>query len=148
MMGNITTTWDATEGLLISRLTGKADVADVRRWEEGLMAALARIPDGTTFKLLSGLFGYEPADLDAHKAMRTVIPLLLTTHGFRTGLVDIVGAEEPTLTTTRRIMCVAVAHVHHDPDKMALYQERVGRANERFFTDYGAAHAWLSQVGR
>jgi hypothetical protein len=138
--------WDAAVDVLISRLSGVVSVADVERWKVGLAAAIAAIPDGGSFRLLSDLSGYEPAGLDAHKAMRTVIPFLLAEHGFRTGLVDIVGAEEPPITTTRGITCMAVAHVHHDAGKMALYQERVGSANESFFTDAVAAQGWLSQM--
>jgi hypothetical protein len=137
--------WDAAGGVLVSRLSGTGCVADVERWKVGL-AAVAAIPDGGSFRPLSDLSGYEPAGLEAHKAMRTVIPLLLAEHGFRTGLVDIVGAEEPPITTTRGITCVAVAHVHHDTGKMALYQERVRSANESFFTDAIAAQGWLSQM--
>jgi hypothetical protein len=79
--------------------------------------------------------------------MRTVIPLLLTTHGFRIGLIDIVGANEPTLIPTPGITCVAVAQVHHDAHKMALYQERVGCASEAFFTDESTARTRLRHAG-
>jgi hypothetical protein len=140
--------WDAADGVLISHLAGTVNESDVERWKAELVAAVAAIPDGGSFRLLSDLSGYEPAGLDAHKAMRTVIPLLLAEHGFRTGLVDIVGAEEPTVTTTRGITCVAVAHVHHDAGKMALYEERVGGATERFFTDSAVALAWVREARR
>jgi hypothetical protein len=140
--------WDAADGVLISHLAGTINVADVERWKAELGAAVAVMPDGTSFGLLSDLSGYEPAGLEAHKAMRTVIPLLLAEHGFRTGLVDLVGAEDPAVTTRRGITCVAVAHVHHDAGKMALYDERIGRATERFFTDPVAALAWVRAAGR
>ena len=135
--------WDAADGVLISRLSGTVSVADVGRWKAELRATLAAVPDGGSFRLLSDMSGYAPAGLEAHKVMRVVIPLLLAAHGFRTGLVDMAGGEEPAVTTTRGIRCVAVAHVHHDAGKMALYQERVGGATERFFTDPGAALAWV-----
>jgi hypothetical protein len=106
--------WDAADDVLISRLSGVVSVADVERWKVGLAAAVAAISDGGSFRPLSDLSGYEPAGLEAYKAMRTAIPLLLAEHGFRTGLADIVGAEEPPITTTRGITCVAVAYVHHD----------------------------------
>lgn len=139
--------WDAADGVLVSHLSGTVGAADVERWKATLEAAVARIPDGAAFRLLSDLSGYAPADLEAHKAMRTVIPLLLTKHGFRTGLVDMVGAEEPAVTTTRGIRCVAAAHVHHDAGKMALYQERAGSTTEGFFTDPVVALAWLREAG-
>lgn len=140
--------WDAADGVLISRLSGAFSAADVERWKAELGAALAAISDGRSFRLLSDLSGYEPADLEAHKAMRTVVPLLLAEHGFRTGLVDMVEAEEPTVTTTRGVTCVAVAHVHHDAGKMTLYQERIGSAKEGFFTDPAVALAWVREAGR
>ena len=140
--------WDAADRVLILHLTGTVSVADVERWKAELEAAVKRIPEGTAFRLLSDLSGYEPADLEAHKAMRTVIPLLLAEHGFRTGLVDVVGAKEPVLTTTRGITCVGVAHVHHDAGKMALYQEHVGSATEHFFTDPVVALVWVREARR
>ena len=139
--------WDAADGVLISRLSGTVSVAEVEHWKAELEAAVVRIPDGAAFRLLSDLSRYEPAGLEAHKAMRTVIPGLLAAHDFRTGLVDMVGAEEPPVTTTRGVACVAVAHVHHDPAKMALYQERVGSAKEGFFTDPIMALAWVREAG-
>jgi hypothetical protein len=142
-MDDITVRWDANGRLLVARLSGAVTAADALRWAEEVQAALAQIPDGATFKLLSDLFGYEPVGLEAHKAMRGVIPLALAAHGFRTGLIAMVGAPEPTITTTRGVRCVAVAHVHHDANKMALYEERVGRADERFFSSRDAARAWI-----
>ena len=140
--------WDAADGVLVSHLSATVGAAEVEHWKAELGVAVAAIPNGNTFRLLSDLPGYEPADLEAHKAMRTVIPRLLTEHGFRTGLVDMVGAEEPAVTTTRRVRCVAVAHVHHDAGKMALYQELVGGATERFFTDPAVALAWVRGAAR
>ncbi|MEN9934173.1 MAG: hypothetical protein RLZZ387_752 [Chloroflexota bacterium] len=66
--------WDAADGVLIARLSGAVSVVDVERWKAELGATLARIPDGTTFRLLSDLFGYEPADLEAHKLKRCTLP--------------------------------------------------------------------------
>jgi hypothetical protein len=145
-MSDITVQWDGSGRLLVARLSGTITDADVLRWAEEIQAALAQIPDGATFKLLSDLFGYEPAGLEAHKAMRGVVPGALAAHGFRTGLIDMVGAPEPAITTTRGVRCVAVAHVHHDANKMALYDERVGRAAERFFSSREAARAWVEQA--
>jgi hypothetical protein len=140
--------WNPADRVLISRLSGIVRMVDVERWKADLGVAVGAIRDGKTFGLLSDLSGYEPADLEAHKAMRTVIPLLLAEHGFRTGLVALVGAEEPAVTTTRGITCVAVAHVHHDAGKMALYEEQVGGATERFFTDSAAALVWVREAVR
>ena len=61
--------------LLTTRLTGVVTTEDVQRWKESLERDAAAIPDGGTFKLLLDLCGYEPADIEAHKAMRAVIPL-------------------------------------------------------------------------
>jgi hypothetical protein len=42
-----------------------------------------------------------------------------------------------------RARCVAVAHVHHECEKMALYNQNLGRATERFFFHLSDAEEWL-----
>jgi hypothetical protein len=127
---------------VMARLSGKVDENDVARWIELLDRALAWVPDGTEIVLLSNLHGYEPASLDAHKAMRDVIPLRLAAHGFRTALVDVVGGELE-VRASPRIAISKVAHVHHDATKMASYEAQVGCDRERFFSDPARANAWL-----
>lgn len=127
---------------VMARLSGSVDENDVARWTELLDRALAWVPDGTEIVLLSNLHGYEPASLDAHKAMRDVIPTRLAAHGFRTGLVDVVGGEL-VVTPTPRIVISKVAHVHHDATKMAAYEAQVGCERERFFSDAARANVWL-----
>ncbi len=138
--------WNAATRILFSRLGGTVTVADVRRWEAALAAALGEIEDGGVFRLVSDLRGYEGADMDAHKAMRMVVPLLLAAHGFRTALLDLFEGADLPLTTTRGIRCLAVACVHHDAGKMGEYERRLGRPTERFFTDRAEAEAWLVTV--
>jgi len=139
-------TWDPASRILVSRLGGTVTEADVRRWEGALAAALGEIEDGGVFRFVSDLRGYEAADMDAHKAMRTVVPLLLAAHGFRTALLDLFEGADLPLTTTRGIRCLAVACVHHDAGKMGEYERRLGRPTERFFTDRAEADAWLASL--
>jgi hypothetical protein len=142
-MKTIETTWHPENRLLITRLQGKVDSADVARWKDSLDVALARIENNTGFKILVDMRHYEYASLDAHKTMRVIIPLTLAQYGFRTGLLDLVEAGELALHHTRGISCSAVAHVHHDEEKMSLYQSRVGAVNEGFFNDAGQAESWI-----
>lgn len=137
-------TWDAGRRLLETRLTGAVDHADVRAWQDGLARELARVPDGASFKLLNDLRGFDPVTIDVHKAMREVVPRLLAAHGMRPAFVDLFDSPpEVTVTTTRGITCTAFANVHHDEDKMQSYERRIGRPDQRFFTDRAAAEAWL-----
>lgn len=138
--------WDAAARTLSTRLSGPVSEADVRSWEAALAGALARIEDGGVFKLLYDLRFYEPADLDAHRAMRTVVPLLLAAHGFRTAILDLFEGADLPLTTARGIRCLAAACVHHDAGKMTEYERRLGRPTERFFTDRAEAETWLASV--
>ena len=134
--------WEPEARLLTSRLTGTVTVDEVERWIAALDERLARIPDGTDIVLLSNLHGYEPADLDAHKRMRDVIPTRLAAMGWRTGLVDIVGGDL-AVETEPRLTCSKVAHVHHDAAKMAAYQAQAGSPTERFFSALAPACEWL-----
>jgi hypothetical protein len=135
--------WDPAARLVTARLSGAVTVADVERWIVALDATLAQVPDGADIVLLSDLHGYEPAELAAHRRMRGVLPARLASMGLRTGLADVVGAEI-AVAAAPRITCRRVAHVHHDPAKMAAYEAQVGSRAERFFSDVAAARAWLS----
>ena len=127
---------------VLSQLTGTVTIADVDAWIAGLDAELAKILDGTEIVLLSDLHGYEPADPDAHKRMRDVIPTRLAAMGFRTALVDAIGASIE-VATAPRVMCSKVAHVHHDATKMAAYEAAHATPRERFFTSAAFANEWL-----
>ena len=136
------TQWSPEVRAIITRLSGTVTMADVETWIAGLERALAMIPPGTEIVLLSNLHGYEPADLDAHKRMRDVIPSRLAAMGFRTALADAVGGEI-RVTEHPAVVCSKVAHVHHDAGKMASYEAAHGSARERFFSSASFANEWL-----
>lgn len=140
------TTWNAHAHTLVTRLRGAMTIDMVRLWREGLAHALEGLTDDTRFKLIVDLRDYEPGDMAAHKEMRVVIPLMLAEHGFRTALFDLFEPVDVPARMTRGIVCVAVAHVHHDAGKMEEYNTRLGRERERFFTDYPAAVSWIEGV--
>jgi hypothetical protein len=132
------------EGVLVTELRHTATVADVEAWRERLDAAVAGVPANGRFKLLLDLRGYEPADLAAHKAMRDVVPGVLLRHGMRPAFLDLFDDPPHAETTTERgVVCTAFANVHHDAEKMAEYERRIGRPDQRFFTDRSAAEEWL-----
>lgn len=136
--------WDPSASLLTSRLSGPVTLDDVQRWKRGLTEAVAAIPAQQSFKLFYDLDGYQPVDVAVHKAMRDVIPLLLARHGMRPAVIDLFDERpEVPVTITDGKRCVAFANLHHDPDKMANYEQRIGRADQRFFSDRDAAMAWL-----
>ena len=134
--------WMPEVRAVLAQLTGAVTVADVAAWIVELDATLARIPDGTAIVLLSDLHGYEPADLDAHRAMRTVIPTRLAAMGFRTALADAVGVDL-IASPSPRVRCERVAHVHHDAAKMTSYESAHATPQERFFTSAAFANEWL-----
>lgn len=135
--------WDAQHRLLITRLTGDVSVEDVARWQAGLYQTLDQIEENSRFLLLSDLTDYAPHDMAAHKAMRTVVPLLLAAYGMRPALLDLFPEAEIAVTLTRGIRCCAHAHVHHNADKMAGYERTLARPNQRFFDDVASARRWL-----
>lgn len=138
--------WEVSAGILVTRLQGMVTVDDVGRWRSSLEEALAHIEGNSRFRLLVDLHGYEPAAIQAHKEMRSIIPLTLARYGFRTALLDLFEPIEMALQATNGITCTAVAHVHHDESKMAEYARRIGRDNEQFFSDPDAAWAWLQTL--
>ncbi len=147
-MSAVTSRWDPIRAVLVTELRGPVDVAEVAAWRDGLQMEVDRIPDGTRFRLLLDLTGFEPAGLDAHKAMRTVVPCLLLAHGLRPAFLDLFPEmAEPEIRTERGVVCVAFPNVHHDPDKMGRYEERIATGNQRFFTSRAEGEEWLSSVG-
>jgi hypothetical protein len=131
----------------VSELKGRVDLDTVRAWRAGLRDEVDRLPDGSRFKLLLDLRGYEPAGLDAHKEMRTVVPDLLAAHGLRPAFMGLFpDAPEPVVRAVREVVCVAFANVHHDETKMRQYEERIATADQRFFTARSEAEAWLDAV--
>ena len=140
------TTWDTARKILVTHLHGDITIETVQRWQASLQDALSQIEAKGEFKMIVDLYGYELKDIAAHKEMRTVVPLTLADYGFRTALLDLVDPVELPLQKTRGITCRAVAHIHHDAYKMAEYERRLGRENERFFTEYDQAVAWIQMV--
>ncbi|MBM3506526.1 MAG: hypothetical protein FJX64_02165 [Alphaproteobacteria bacterium] len=143
MPTSLACTYDPALRLLTTELIGTVTVADAERWNANVGSALAAIPDGTSFRWLSNMHGYEPADLNAHKGMRATIPSALVRHGFLTGYFALTNMPPVPLHYDRGVVCAAIAHVHHDLDKMARYREKIASPTEDFFTDLAAARAWV-----
>jgi hypothetical protein len=136
--------WDPGRTLLTTRVRGPLSVEDVIRYRDVLAGAIGRIPPDTTFLWLSDASGYEAlANRAAHESLRTILPETLAAHGFRTSLLDLYEGPEVTIERRRGVACLAIAHVHHDIGKMAFFDERFGRANERYFAAEDSALAWL-----
>jgi len=138
--------WDDTLSILQTELKGPVTQGDVELWKKNLHTELNRIPDGRAFRLLLDLHGFEPVDLEAHKAMRLVIPHILMQHGMRPAYADLF--DEPgtiSVSMLRNRRCFAFANVHHDENKMGQYEIKIGRSDQRFFTDPTKARQWLIQ---
>ena len=133
-----------TAAVIVTRLHGTVSRAEVEAWAAALQADVDAVPDGSTFRLLFDLTGYEPADLEAHKAMRLVVPELLARHGMRPAVADLFPElPPPAVTVERGVVVERFANVHHDPDKMGRYEAQVSTPAQRFFTDRSQAEAWL-----
>jgi hypothetical protein len=132
--------WEPENGILATRLSGLPTREDVVRWEAGLRAALA--DSGTaSLRILVDLHGYDAVEVpwDVHRRQREVVPRLLRALGHLPGVGSRSGADRPP-----RVL--AVAHVHHDRDRMALYEATLASASERYFSDHAQALAWLRAV--
>ncbi|HUR41913.1 MAG TPA: hypothetical protein VM240_12190 [Verrucomicrobiae bacterium] len=138
--------WDATAGLLTTHLGGEPTRDHIARWEAGLHAALAASA-GAPLKILIDLAGYEVADVpwEVHREQREVFPRLLLALGLRPGYFNLIGAT-PAAGPGIRPRLVAVAHVHHDREKMAHHEAVLGTRNDRYFSDRAAALGWLRDL--
>ncbi|KAA9340173.1 hypothetical protein [Adhaeribacter soli] len=142
------TTWIPEKQLVVTHLSGEAEQADIATWEASLQEALAQIPDDSTFRILVNIYGFQAADLEAHKTFRTIGPLTLAAYGWKVGYVNLFEEEAKSLnySSTRGIKCVAAAHCHQDATKIERYQTNFGRPNEQFFTDPEQARRWLESL--
>jgi hypothetical protein len=133
-----------TSTVIVTELHGTVDVDQVRRRADALHAEVDAVPDGSRVRLLLDLTGYEPASLDAHKAMRDVVPGVLVRHGLRPAFADLFPElPDPEVRVERGVVVEAFANVHHDPEKMARYDELIASPTQRFFTDRAEAERWI-----
>jgi hypothetical protein len=143
MTNNLRSEWDALNRILTVHLNGEISEADVERWRENLEHALGALQPNSSFKLLSDMTGFNAQTMNAHKAMRGVIPLTQAAYGFPPGVARLFDVQDMPITHTRGITLTAAAHVHHDEGKMTEYQTRLGTEREGWFTDPATAREWL-----
>ncbi len=138
--------YDPATATLHSRVSGVLPSADVTAWRDALYRTAAAIPRRAAFRVLADIRGYEVAEQEraVHAVMREVLPVFLAEHGFVVGFWRLYEAVPPAAIPGAR--CRAVAHVHHDRDKMDRYNELLGSDAERFFDDGTAAREWLDAV--
>ncbi len=138
------THFDPTGRLLTTGLVGTVQSEDVEAWIDDVTHILHGLPNGSTFALLFDLSTYEPGSIAAHRGMRTVMPDALARHGMRPAYLDLFepGVEMP-VEPDPDVRCVAFANVHHNADRMADYEDRAGKADQRFFSDLPTARRWI-----
>lgn len=138
--------WSQTGNTLTTRLSGPADLKHVETWRDGLYRAAAMIPEGTRFKMLIDLRGYEVDEIDqeVHKIQRMVLPTFLVEHNHRIAYFKLYPEADEPAVEKRSASCIAVAHVHHDCNKMDLYNTRLSEPGERFFCAIEQAEEWIS----
>lgn len=139
------TNWYPDQQLIITKLTGVVDMQDIMRWEQSLHAAIAEIPDSTTFKIFVNLHGFTAANVDAHKYYRNIIPITLADYGWKVGYLAMFPEEAANLalTTRRNIRCIAAVHCHQDETKISKYQNLYSSDREHFYTDPEMAQRWI-----
>src|SRR5687767_13589187 len=108
------TKWYPEEKLVVTRISGEVDEADIEKWRQSLQDAIGKIDNNDRFKIFVNLHGFKAINFDAHKKFRVIIPATLADYGFRVGYLGLFPEAEITLKKKRGIQCVAAVHVHHD----------------------------------
>lgn len=141
----IRTAFAPDAGVLRTRLSGVLSAAEVGAWAADLEQAGRAIAFAHPFRMIVDIRGYEVAEQDpgVHRLQRLVIPTFLARHGFEVGYFRLFEVENSIAAEAGLARCIAVAHVHHDAGKMALYNERLATPAEAFFTDPEEAEAWI-----
>lgn len=139
--------WVPEEKLVITQISGQADVAQIEAWNYSLQHALSQIEENGKFKIFVNLHGFQAVNFEAHKRFRTIIPATLANYGWRVGYLNLFEeAAELPLTFTRGISCLAAVHVHQDETKIQKYDSMFGKETERFFTDPALGDRWIRSV--
>lgn len=148
MEKEIYSVWNQDNQLLTTRIGGNVNIQDVKRWSEGLHNTVNEIPDNSGFKIFVNLHGFTALDTEAHKAFRTVIPLLLARHGWKAGYTGLFEEEAAgmRITEERGVRCLAAAHCHHDAGKMEMYEARFAHDREHYFTNPDMAAMWIGSL--
>ncbi len=137
--------WREGEQLLVTRLDGGMSQRDAVAWSDTVGDALARVPDDTRFVWLADASRYQAiVTSEVHQTVREVVPRLLAAHGLRTTFASLHEAQEIEAAVVRGVRCRAVAHIHGDSEKMALFDEQLGSPVERFFSDADEGERWLA----
>ncbi len=141
------TSFNPTHRLLETGLLGTVQSDDVAAWVDQLSSSLDALPEGSTFTMLFDLSTYEPGSLEAHKAMRTVIPDALARHGMRPAYIDLFDPPpHMDVASQPKARCVGFANVHFNEDRMADYELRAGKPDQRFFSDIATARRWVAEL--
>ena len=143
------TRYEESSGLLRTRVHSVLSSEDVARWEEELDVATRALPASATFRMLVDIRGYEVSEQDpsVHRRQRLVVPTFLARRGMEVGFFRLFEVENTIAAEPDLARCTAVAHVHHDANKLQLYNERLRTEREAFFTDPAEAEAWLRGAG-
>jgi hypothetical protein len=148
MSDMIQTVWSPAEQVLRTCISGILQLEHIEVWNHSLEQASRQIPNHLTFTMLVDIYDYEVSEQDkaVHMQQRVVIPTFLTRPGFEVGFFRLFDVQNTIKPDSDRARCIAVAHVHHDCDKMALYNQNLGRSTERFFCHRSEAENWLHTV--
>lgn len=140
----VETHWFPEKNLIITQLSGDIETNDIIMWEETLKVALNQIEDKGTFKIIVNTIGFNPTDIQTQQKYRSVTPSILAAYGWKAGYADLFEEDANMhVSTTRGIKCVAAAHVHHDANKMDMYDKNFGTVREQFFHDQDHARLWI-----
>jgi len=129
--------------IVTTTLSGRITVERARTWRFALHAMVSDTPSDSAIRLLVDQTGYHPASLAAHRLVRTVVPDLLAAHGLAPALADLFPYSTQTVNPVPHRLVVACAMVHHEEFKMAELERRLGRRDQRFFSDRTRAREWL-----
>lgn len=146
-MADFASSYNKASLALTTQLSGTVTVSDIHQWSCGLRETVRNMQTGSTFKLLVDLSEYKPASIEAHQAMRLVVPQFLADHGLRPAYLDLFDEQYKLDIVLRpRVRCTALANVHHDAVHMRYYQLRAGKPEQKFLADRAAAIRWLETI--
>ncbi|MBD1912077.1 MULTISPECIES: hypothetical protein [unclassified Leptolyngbya] len=147
MLNPIQTVWSPEENILRTHIAGIVNHEQVEEWKQTLERESRKIPNHLSFSMLVDIQGYEVSEQDpaVHQQQRVIIPTFLARHGFEVGFFRLFDIQNTIPPDPDRACCTVVAYVHHDCNKMALYNQNLGRAVERFFCRLSEAEVWLQQ---
>jgi len=136
--------WNDKSKIFEVHISGVVNSSEVMNWELKILNEFSRMKKDEKFFFLYDSTNYGFDTIQTHKYYREIIPGILIQYGCRLSFIS--DAEFNAMHNKEKgesRVCIGVALVHHDAEKMKIYDTTYGSDTERYFNDIDKARKWI-----